>query len=552
MKEHLGKIVLAVFSLCLIWGLITSEYKCKSKTEETSIYFRVGKEVIQAWKKEGVYYLFLPSYVDKEEISLVSYSAKISLWVNGKDLIKDGKMGEVLEEEVIQGQFLETGENFELCVLQSENLPAIFIETKFGEVSDLKADKELQVSGAIVCVDSEGNRTGKLGLKAIGGRGNTSFAGYEKKPFSITLEKECELAGLPTGRKYALISNASDPSLVRNDLARRMEVALNLPFSRTGQFVDLYINGEYEGNYYLCNEIEIGEQQINIENMEAVMDLFYQKSGYEVEEIYENEAVKARKLEVFPTDITGGYLLEREYGERFRLEYETMGSGFVTDRKEHFAVKSPKYCSIEQIKYISDYVNQTEKAIVSKDGINPDTQKSYEEYLKLDSFVKKYLVEEITKNYDAGVSSSYYYKDSDKNGGKLAAGPGWDYDMSLGNYVEWMEDFSADPTGISELEHHLYASDWYAKLCEKEKFGQAVKADYWEYVEPFLREMLVSGLEEYQNMLENSSNMNHVRWEEELEKNIYYENRKQTFLELKEFIAVRKAYLDETWKIENK
>ena len=111
-------------------------------------------------------------------------------------------------------------------------------------------------------------------------------------------------------------------------------------------------------------------------------------------------------------------------------------------------------------------------------------------YIDRNSFVKKYLVEEVSKNYDAGVSSSFYYKDRDTNGGRLCAAPGWDYDMSLGNYVEWMKEFSADPTGISELAFHTYASPWHTALYQKEDFYALVVSNYWQYLEPFLQQLL--------------------------------------------------------------
>jgi len=546
-KEHIGKFFLILFSLCFMFGIVGAEYYRETGGEEPHIIFQVGKEVVQVWEKENIYYLFLPSYASLKDIRLAPYSAKICV-------MKEGKPYEITESaelltgmDKVQCQFIDSGKNFELRILKSANIPAVFIETKFGGVEDIKADKEHEVPGTIVTIDSMGERSRENVVRAIGGRGNTSFAGYDKKPYSLTLDEETSLLGLPSGKKYALISNASDPSLVRNDLARRMEETLELKYAHAGCFVDLYINGEYEGNYYFCDDIEIGTERINIPDMEIAMDLLYQKSGYEVEELYETDNVKARKLEVNPADITGGYLMEREYEQRFWLEYEEIGSSFVTAQKEHFVMKDPKYCSVEQIEYIYQYVNDAEKALMSEEGIHPENGKSYEEYLDVDSFVKKYLVEEVTKNYDAGVSSSYYYKDSDRNGGKLFAGPGWDYDMSLGNYVEWMEEFSGDPTGISKLAYHTYASPWHAKLYEKEEYYEKVKEYYREYVSPFLEEFLTVGIWEYQSELAASARMNQVRWEEELKENVYYENRAETFFDLKEFVTKRKMYLDEAW-----
>lgn len=550
MKQHIGRIVLSVVSFFLIIVMIYGEYIREDVAEKVKLYFQIGDEVIQTWEKDGVYYLFLPSFASNEEIALASYSPEFYMINQGREISRDESIHNVIKGQKISCQFMESGQKFKLCILQSENIPALFINTQSGGLKELKADKEYEVSGTVKAVDENGENEEKLALRSIGGRGNTSFAGYEKKPFSITLNEAASILGLPEGKKYALISNASDPSLIRNDIARRMEVALGLNYSHAGQFVDLYVNGEYEGNYYLCDDIEIGWKRININNMEMLMDLIYRSRNYESEEIYETNNTKARKIQVNPANISGGYLLEREYGQRFEYEYQDIDSAFITDANEHFVVKNPQYCSVEQIEYIYRYVNETEKAIMSSGGWNTDTGKNYRDYIDIDSFVKKYLVEEITKNYDAGVSSSYFYKDSNLNGGKLCAGPGWDYDMSLGNYVDWMEEFSADPTGISELAFHTYASPWYTHLYQKEDFYRLIVKEYWELAEPFLLKLQEYGVDRYQEELEASAKMNEMRWQEELENNPYYKNREQVFGDLKEFLTARKAFLDEAWTLE--
>lgn len=548
MKEHIYKIALLLFSICFLFIMIHSEYKKEGMGERARIYFQIGEETIQTWEKDGVHYLFVPSFATEEDMVLTSYSPEFFIIHQGEKITGNEKIGDLLKEQNIDCQFVESKEKFKLCILQSENIPAVFIDTWSGGLKELKADKEYIVSGTVNVVDESGQWQEKMALRSIGGRGNTSFAGYEKKPFSIILNEPCSLVGLPAGQKYALISNASDPSLIRNDIVRRMEMVLELPYSHTGKFVDLYINGEYEGNYYLCDDIEIGQERIAINDMETAMDLIYQNANYESEEIYETETVKARKIPVNPVDISGGYLMEREYSQRFECEYPQISSAFITDSEEHFVMKSPRYCSQEQIEYIHQYVNEAEKAILSADGRNHKTGKSYQDYIDVDSFVKKYLTEEVSKNYDAGVSSSYFFKDSDLNGGKLCAGPGWDYDMSLGNYVDWMEEFSADPTGISELAFHTYASPWYTALYQKDEFYELVEKYYWKAVEPFLQELLTGGIDNYAEMLGASAKMNEIRWQEELDANPYYKNRNQTFVELKEFLEARKDYLDEAWR----
>ena len=548
MRENTGKIVLGFFTFLLISGMLFVEYHFEIKNKELNLYFMAGREMIQAWRKDKVYYLFLPSHISLEEVTLASFSPEFYVLNKGETIEKKESLKGLCREETLLCQTVEKKEHFSLQIRQSENLASVFVETKEKDLARIKADKEYKSRGSMVVIDEKGELIKEVGLKCIRGRGNTSFAGYEKKPYSLELKEEAGILGLPAGVNYALISNASDPSLIRNDMGRWMEQEMNLKYSHRGRFVDLYIDGCYEGNYYLCDDIEIGEERINIRNMEAAMDLVYKYNNYQSEEIYETKNAKARNMSVALEDISGGYLLEREYRDRYLHEYEQINSGFITHGKEHFVVKNPSYCSVEQIEYIRGFLNEAEAAIMDPLGKNHKTGKKYTDYIDIDSFVKRYLAEEVTKNYDGGVSSSYFYKDSLENQGKLCAGPGWDYDMSLGNYVEWMEDFSKNPEGISKLTHHTFFSPWYTKLYDKKEFYALIVENYMAYVGPFLEMLLDRGLREYKEMLEASAAMNEIRWEQELMKNPYYHSREETFRVLEQFLEARKTYLDGVWK----
>jgi len=252
-------------------------------------------------------------------------------------------------------------------------------------------------------------------------------------------------------------------------------------------------------------------------------------------------------MDSIPLDITGGYLLEREFTERYQLEYEENPSGFVTDEEEHFIVKSPMYCSAEQIEYLRDYMNEAEEAILSQKGICAATGKSYEEYIDVDSFVKKYLVEEITKNYDAGISSTFFYKDSDNIDSRMKAAPIWDADMSLGSYLEWMAYFCEDPEGITKLSLHPSSSPWYEALYQKEEYYQKIVEYYTDKAAPFLEELTENGLKQYEQSMSSSAAMNEIRWKNDFENNMYYDGRTAEFAELKDYICKRKSFLDKNW-----
>lgn len=547
MRQTIIKAGICLFALMLIFGIVILENREALLDKKMEISVTAGEQVINAWEQDGIYYIFLPSYAEMEEVYLTPYSAEFIV-KESNTFIEQGETLELLPTDCRISCINDyTGEEFLLYVMQSANLPALFLETDSGSIEQICADKEFEENGNLTVLDEEGRLQLNIGLSGVKGRGNTSFNNYEKKPFSIKTSTECSILELGAGQDYALISNASDPTLIRNDIMRAMEEVMGIPFVQRGKFVDLYINQEYYGNYYLCTTMEIGTERINITDTEEAMGLLYSGEAYESAENYETANRKGKMLEVNPEDITGGYLVERELELRYTADYKMMGSGFVTGTEEYFAVKSPKYCSGEQIEYLGNYFEEAEQAILSEDGKNSSTGKYYTDYIDSDSFVKRYLAEEISKNYDGGVASSYFYKDSDLVDSRIYAAPGWDYDMSLGNYVEWMEEFSKNPKGIGKLEHHAYSTEWFSSLYDKPDYYEKIVQYYGRYASPFMEKLITELLDGYYEKLQASTAMNHTRWAKELAKNPYYSSREESFEILEDFVIKRKEFLDDAW-----
>ena len=547
MWQKIGRIIILVLCLVGIGGFIYLDNIEELNSGEMELAFYVGDEVIRAWKGEEAYYLFLPSYADVDDVCLTSYASGFDVLSTGERIGKKDSLSTFSINENYTCKRLSTNEEFIFCIMQSSNLPAIFLETDSGTIENIWADKEVEENGKIQIVSSDGEMLYTGGLNSVKARGNYSFANYEKKPFSITLKDEVSLLGLGAGQKYALLSNASDPTLIRNDIARRLEAAVGAEYDNIGRFVDLYANGEYLGNYYLCENIEIGDGRIAVTDLEEQMDLIYGKSNYESLEEYNVDYTHAKIMDEIPKDITGGYLLEREFKDRYQLEYWENPSGFVTNGDEHFVIKFPKYCSVEQVGYLKNYMNEAEEAILSPEGLCMATSKSYKDYIDVDSFVKKYLVEEITKNYDAGISSMFFYKDSDTVDARIKAAPIWDADMSLGCYLEWMEEIAAEPEGLTKLALHPHSSPWYEALYKKEEYYRKILKYYRSNAVPYLDELMESGLDAYKEELAASATMNDIRWQIDLDNNMYYEDRDTEFEQLEEYITDRKNFLDSVW-----
>lgn len=115
-------------------------------------------------------------------------------------------------------------------------------------------------------------------------------------------------------------------------------------------------------------------------------------------------STKGYLVEKEPEDLTGGYLMEIETSDRYGLE----ASGFLTSRMQAVVFESPKYASHAQVAYVSGLYQDFEDAVFSPDGFSPYTGAHYSDYIDVDSFARKYLVEELVKNLDASYTSQFF------------------------------------------------------------------------------------------------------------------------------------------------
>ena len=154
-----------------------------------------------------------------------------------------------------------------------------------------------------------------------------------------------------------------------------------------------------------------------------------------------------------------------------------------------------------------------ENAVLSPDGIDPVSGKYYAELIDVDSFVRKYLLEEITANYDGGVASSYFYKDISSKSDKLYAGPGWDYDVTWGSSPAYLGYVSSSPNKLSRLADHKDASVWFTALYAKPDFYEKIIACYRDEISAYLQVMADEVLPLLAETTAASAAMDRVRWD---------------------------------------
>lgn len=475
----------------------------------------VAGHTLRLWRRNDIYYAFLPAACK-----------------DNAELVYD------LPQEI---------DGCPVVSMYSESLPAVFIDTSSGTSQLLNSDKNHREPATITVLDENGESSLHRPLEYIKGRGNASYSEFEKKPYQIKFTDAVSLLGMEEGKTWVLLANSADPSLLRNAIARDLAHHLGLAQSDPGVFIDLYLNGEYVGNYYVTEKVEVKENRLAITDLEAATEDVNTHKDLSSYGAVWTEKTKARDIPNDPKDITGGYLIERDFASRFLKEVGDNGSYFITDAEECFILQSPSDASANQVAYIDDYVQHAENAILAQDGVDPATGRYYTELIDADSFTRKYLLEEVTANYDGGVASSFFYKDSDTIDGKLYAGPVWDYDVSLGNTPFYLGDLSDRPNTLTKLDAHSDASPWFRALYEKPDFYARVTDCYKAEISSYLTQLAEQTLPALAEITAASAKMDRVRWQDQYLKNDGGRSPEESLAFLSDYIIARKDFLDQVW-----
>ena len=496
-----------------------------SRVPEVPSGAKIVSQQLKVWSGETGNYLFLPSGIEVKDLSGDSESSAAAASPN-------------------------------MNILQSRNLPSVWITTESGTHEELFAGKDVKLSGEVSFLDESGSLLGSFALDYVKTRGNSSFVEYDKKQYQIKLETAQSLFGMAAGKRWILTANATDHSLIRNALSRRLGKEMGFPMCGDGQFLDLYINGEYQGNYYLCERIEVSDTRLDITDLEKLTEKVNKGTDLSSFEDVWGEASRAKQIPNDPPDITGGYLFEREFYDRFEKEAFENESYFRTNAGECFIMESPESISVRQMEYISGLVQEAENAILSEDGYNADTGLYYLDYIDLDSFAGKYVLEETVKNYDGGSSSSYFYKDRDQKSRKIYAGPPWDYDLTFGSNPDFIGELDTSPEELTKLLTNTNGTPWFGALYDKEEFFTRVTQIYESAVRPVLERFIKEDgdIDELEEKLSSSAAMDQVRWNE-----MYaaagngqdltgdYGSRQSDAGEIRSFISRRMKFLDSIW-----
>ncbi len=473
---------------------------------------------------EGKFYFLLPSFVKENKI----YNDLLRdgyLDIDGK---KIGKYESFMWNE--ESSYVISYENNEIEVkfLKSANLRSVFITTKSGTMENINASKENEETGEMSVVSEKGIEEYRGNLACIAIRGNSTTHCFQKS-YKLILKHAADLCGLGYEKKWNLITLFYQNDLIRTKITYDMANYIGIEYMPDCIWVDLYCNGNYIGVYLLSEAMSVGEGRVDITDLEKENENC--NAGQDLENALMQTADNYSFYQIeSPDNITGGYLLEKTTEDKMADDdcyFKLDTSGYC------FSLKSPYHVSRAEVEYIQAYMQKIENLIVEGD-------KTYWNYIDMDSFAKQFLVDKIAMENDAMVSSQFYYKDADSD--KLVSGPLWDRDRTFGassKTMDYNQGMDGHPRGMIL---------WYDEFYRDDNFRNMV-ISYYRNILPYMEELLETGIDDYVEMLAPARKMNDIvvkgypkTWNcREYDNQIRY---------LKHFIAKRCNYLSELWDID--
>ena len=378
-------------------------------------------------------------------------------------------------------------------------------------------DKVTDLNCTVTLIPSDANDTIKTKTATIRLRGNASM-NFPKKPYRIKFDKKHHVFDSPaSAKKWTLINNYGDKTLMRNILAFDLSRRMGMEYTSYIRPVDVFVNGEYKGCYQLCDQIEVASKRVNVEEMDATC--------------------------ISGSELTGGYLIEVDAYAYSEPVY------FVSTRGNPVTIKYPADDEIvpEQIEYIKEQYEKFEAKLFSSVF---DKATGYRQYFDVESFLRHFLVGEMSGNTDT-YWSVYMYKHRDDN--HLYVGPVWDFDLAYENdnrtypinsLDDWIYRTKGSIAGnFRSVVDRIVVSDTKARTRLEELW------DYFRRSCGIDETTLLGVVDDTAKELYPSQKLNFIRWDilsEQVHQNWQASGNYDTEVEIvKNYIKERIAWIDE-------
>ena len=375
--------------------------------------------------------------------------------------------------------FVPPAVNSKLPIVKITTIGSINAETPIsGELGIIKNE-----SGNNNFFDFPNEYAGKINIKY---RGQSSLW-FDKKNYSIEMQDglgndlDTSFLNFPKEEDWILHGPYADKSLMRNVLTMDLARKMGQYASRT-EYVDLFINGDYLGIYVLMEKIKRDKERVDI--------------------------AKLKTTDIEGVELTGGYIFKIDKGEPDWLSRYNI---FQDVNKLTYQLVYPDIDKVqpEQFAYIQSYVDSFERAMV-----NPNLTyggKAFDDYIDLTSFAEAHLLNELGRNVDGYRLSSYFHKQKDNDGGKIIAGPVWDFNLAFRN-ADYCNGADTEGLIFDRLCDGGYPF-WWNILLENERFQSTVRCR-WEELRTtsFHTDSIFAFMDNQVTNIAPSINQNFDRW----------------------------------------
>ena len=422
--------------------------------------------------KSDTYRLYLPSGVTPSELPI--YSKFNSLTIGGTS-VSNGSAYSGLTASTTGDSFTVIGDgtSYSLKVYQSES-PSIYTYTGNDlptKAYGYKIDKPTEKNGAFMTVDKSGSIKNELmTLSQIKGRGNSSWESsgklFGKYAYNIKLSSKINPLdmGGTEAKSFCLLANTMDEALLRNMVTFQIGEDSGLPFTPNFKSVDLYNNGEYLGAYLITEKVDIGGSKLVDGDTVEDYHVYDDDTAEKITDTYTNSYGSGSYQYINTGDYipAAGETSESYKNKSYLLEFDlksratSENSWFQTPKGQYVAIKAYEDLNQAEMKFI------IEKWCAAEDAVYKGDYNTANSLMDLDSFAQVYLVQELSKNLDAGATSYYIYYDGTQSSPKWQATPLWDYDWAYGEYTKGGTK-PADTNGDNFTSDLTSTSGWFAK-----------------------------------------------------------------------------------------
>lgn len=306
----------------------------------------------------------------------------------------------------------------------TSNLPIVIINTNGVPIPD-----EPKIDGEMKIIDNGyGNQNNQYdppngydGFIGIEIRGQSTQM-FPKKSYGFeTRDAEGEnlnvsLMGMPEENDWVLYGPYSDKSMLRNFISYYIGSKLD-PYCTRMAYCEVIENNDYKGIYMLLEKIKKDENRVNIATL--------------------------KPEDISGDELTGGYILRVDktdpgfqYGYDGWKSYPSPPYPNAMHITYQYYYPKPEDIMDEQADYIRDYILDAENSLTGSYYSDPNI--GYNKYLNVGSFVDLMILREMAKEVDSYRYSTYFYKEKYSDGGKLFAGPAWDFNLGFAN-VDYYE-----------------------------------------------------------------------------------------------------------------